>query len=51
VAHEQAPPHGEILDAGEIVPGGSFTRPLAASLGDSFQVDYHPLGPIAFRFA
>lgn len=43
-------PHGEFLDAGEVVLGGSFTRPVAARQGDTFHVDFGPLGPIAFRF-
>jgi len=43
-------PHGESLAAGEIVLGGSFTRPTAALPGDTFHADYGPLGSIAFRF-
>jgi 2-oxo-hept-3-ene-1,7-dioate hydratase len=41
---------GEYLQAGEIVLGGSFTRPTAALPGDTFHADYGPLGSIAFRF-
>ena len=41
---------GEFLDAGEVVLGGSFTRPTAAVAGDTFHADYGPLGSIAFRF-
>ncbi len=41
---------GEFLDAGEIVLGGSFTRPTPAVAGDTFHADYGPLGSIAFRF-
>lgn len=44
-------PWGEYLDAGEVVLGGSFTRPVAAQAGDTFHADYGPLGSIAFRFA
>lgn len=44
-------PHGERLDAGEIVLGGSFTRPVAAQAGDTFHADYGPLGSISVRFA
>ena len=44
-------PHGEQLNAGDVVLAGSFTRPIAASRGDVFHVDYGPLGSIAFRFA
>jgi 2-oxo-hept-3-ene-1,7-dioate hydratase len=29
----------------------AFTRPVNARAGDAFQVDYVPLGAIAFRFA
>ena len=42
--------HGEELGVGEIVLGGSFTRPVAASAGDVFHADYGPLGSIALRF-
>jgi len=42
-------PHGERLAAGEIVLGGSFTRPTTAVAGDSFHADYGPLGSVAFR--
>ncbi len=40
----------EQLDAGEIVLGGSFTRPVTGAVGDTFHADYGPLGSIAFRF-
>ncbi|MES2183194.1 MAG: 2-oxo-hepta-3-ene-1,7-dioic acid hydratase [Pseudomonadota bacterium] len=43
-------PHGEALAAGEIVLGGSFTRPVACAAGDVFHADYGPLGSIAVRF-
>ena len=43
-------PHGERLDAGEIVLGGSFTRPVACAAGDVFHADYGPLGSISVRF-
>lgn len=43
-------PHGEHLEAGEIVLGGSFTAPVPARRGDTFQVDYGPLGTIGVRF-
>jgi 2-oxo-hept-3-ene-1,7-dioate hydratase len=43
-------PHGQGLKAGEIVLGGSFTRPVACGLGDVFHADYGPLGSIALRF-
>lgn len=43
-------PHGESLQAGQVVLAGSFTRPVNAVAGDSFHVDYGPLGAVAFRF-
>ena len=43
-------PWGEFLEAGEVVLGGSFTRPTTAVAGDTFHADYGPLGNIAFRF-
>ena len=43
-------PHGEGLAAGEVVLGGSFTRPVAGAAGDSFHADYGPLGAISLRF-
>ncbi len=42
--------HGEGLQAGEIVLGGSFTRPVACAAGDTFHADYGPLGSISVRF-
>ena len=44
-------PYDEQLNAGDVVLGGSFTRPATAGRGDVFHVDYGPLGAIAFRFA
>ena len=43
-------PYGESLAAGEIVLGGSFTRPVACAAGDTFHADYGPLGSISLRF-
>ncbi len=43
-------PHGECLAAGEIVLGGSFTRPVACAAGDTFHADYGPLGSVSVRF-
>lgn len=43
-------PHGECLEAGEVVLSGSFTRATFAHQGDTFNVDYGPLGSIACRF-
>jgi len=42
--------HGEGLAAGEIVLGGSFTRPVACAAGDVFEADYGRLGVIHVRF-
>ena len=44
-------PHGEQLNAGDVVLAGSFTRPTNAVRGDSLHADYGPLGSISFRFA
>ena len=41
---------GEYLEKGEVVLGGSFTRPVNAVAGDTFHADYGSLGSIAFRF-
>ena len=38
------------LAAGEIVLGGSFTRPVACTAGDEFLADYGRLGAIHVRF-
>jgi 2-oxo-hept-3-ene-1,7-dioate hydratase len=43
-------PWGEALRAGDVVLAGSFTRPATARAGDSFHVDYGPLGAVSFRF-
>ena len=43
-------PYGEYLEAGEIILGGSFTAPVPARAGDSFHVDYGPMGAISVRF-
>lgn len=42
--------HDEGLAAGEIVLGGSFTRPVACAAGDTLHADYGPLGSISLRF-
>jgi 2-oxo-hept-3-ene-1,7-dioate hydratase len=42
--------HDEGLAAGEIVLGGSFTRPTSVAAGDVFHADYGPLGSISLRF-
>ncbi|MCY1561548.1 2-oxo-hept-4-ene-1,7-dioate hydratase [compost metagenome] len=43
-------PWGERLEAGEIVLAGSFTRPVPARRGDTFDADYGKLGRFQFRF-
>ena len=43
-------PYDVTLEAGQIILGGSFTRPVAASPGDTFHVDYDQLGSISCRF-
>ena len=42
--------HGDALRAGEVILAGSFTRPVAVRPGDTFHIDYGPLGAIACRF-
>jgi 2-oxo-hept-3-ene-1,7-dioate hydratase len=43
-------PHGVALEPGQIILAGSFIRPVPAESGDTFHVDYGPLGSIGFRF-
>ncbi len=43
-------PHGMALEAGQIILAGSFTRPVKIAAGDTFHVDYGPLGNISCRF-
>jgi 2-oxo-hept-3-ene-1,7-dioate hydratase len=43
-------PYDVALEAGEIVLGGSFTRPVACAAGDTFHADYGRLGSISVRF-
>ena len=43
-------PHHVQLEPGQIVLGGSFTRPVPASRGDTFHVDYGNMGSISCRF-
>lgn len=42
--------HDVGLEAGQIILGGSFTRPVAARPGDTFHVDYGVMGAISCRF-
>jgi 2-oxo-hept-3-ene-1,7-dioate hydratase len=43
-------PHGVALEPGQVILGGSFTRPVPARPGDTFHCDYGPLGSIACHF-
>jgi len=43
-------PYGEQLNPGDLVLGGSFTRPTSATRGDVIHADYGPLGNVTFRF-
>lgn len=49
LAHRLAP-WGEALEPGQIVLAGSFTRPVAAVRGDTFEADFGPLGVLNFCF-
>jgi 2-oxo-hept-3-ene-1,7-dioate hydratase len=44
-------PHGERLEANEVVLSGSFTRPVDVRKGDTFHADYGPYGSISCHFA
>ena len=41
---------GVTLQPGQVILGGSFTRPVSAGAGDTFHVDYGALGAISCRF-
>jgi 2-oxo-hept-3-ene-1,7-dioate hydratase len=43
-------PYGVALEPGQIILGGSFTTPIPARAGDTFHVDYGPLGAVSMRF-
>jgi 2-oxo-hept-3-ene-1,7-dioate hydratase len=43
-------PYGESLRAGDIILGGSFTRPTTVVRGDVLHADYGVLGSISMRF-
>jgi 2-oxo-hept-3-ene-1,7-dioate hydratase len=43
-------PYGETLKAGEVILGGSFTRPVYAHAGDTFHADYGAYGSISWQF-
>ena len=44
-------PHGQAIEAGEILLSGSFTRAVAARSGDTFTADYGPLGTVSVHFS
>ena len=43
-------PYDEQLNTGEVILGGSFTRPTTAVAGDTLQADDAPLGTVSFHF-
>jgi 2-oxo-hept-3-ene-1,7-dioate hydratase len=43
-------PYDVELEAGQVILGGSFTRPVAARRGDTFHADYGQMGCISCRF-
>jgi len=43
-------PFDVALEPGQVILGGSFTRPVPARQGDTFHIDYGQLGAIACRF-
>jgi 2-oxo-hept-3-ene-1,7-dioate hydratase len=43
--------HGDVLEAGEVILAGSFTRPMWVSSGDTVYADYGELGTVTCRFA
>jgi 2-oxo-hept-3-ene-1,7-dioate hydratase len=43
-------PHGVALEPGQVILAGSFTAPVFARRGDTFHVDYGPLGAVTMRF-
>jgi 2-oxo-hept-3-ene-1,7-dioate hydratase len=42
--------YNQVLEAGEVVLAGSFTRPVPCVVGDVFHADYGRLGSISVRF-
>ena len=44
-------PYDVQLEAGQIILGGSFTRPVPARKGDTFHVDYGNMGAISCRLS
>jgi len=44
-------PHGISLEPGQVILAGSFTRPVPVRSGDTFSVDFGPLGNISCHFS
>lgn len=44
-------PLGRALEPGQVVLGGSFTRAVAARAGDTFSVDFGPMGTVSCHFS
>ncbi|MFV3127103.1 2-oxo-hept-4-ene-1,7-dioate hydratase [Niveispirillum sp. KHB5.9] len=44
-------PYGVALEPGQVILGGSFTAPIPARAGNTFHIDYGPLGNVSMRFA
>ena len=42
--------HDQVLEAGEIILAGSFTRPMWVERGDTVHADYRELGTVTCRF-
>lgn len=42
--------HGQVLEAGQIILAGSFTRPMWVERGDTVHADYRELGTVTCRF-
>jgi 2-oxo-hept-3-ene-1,7-dioate hydratase len=42
--------HGDVLEPGEIILAGSFTRPMWVKPGDTVLADYKDLGTVSCRF-
>lgn len=47
----QLHPHGRVLEPGQVILSGSFTRPVDVRAGDTFHADYGPFGSIRCHFA
>ena len=43
--------HDVVMQAGEVILAGSFTRPVTVAAGDTIHADYGPLGGISCRFS